>query len=93
MIGGAIMRNASLALLMGMMLFVLSCGGGSSDNATLPPAERDLSGLEGIWDYTAIYDGTMSGPGGSGPISFKESGYLEIDRTSLLSKIKFEQKA
>jgi len=76
------MRNLVLALMAGMMLFALSCGGGGG-SPSLPPADRDLSGLVGIWDYTVIYDGTISGPGGSGPMTFDESGFFILTRTSV----------
>lgn len=72
-----------LIFIISLTLFLLSCGGGGGDSI-LPPADRDLSGLEGIWDYTIIGQGTITGPGGfSVPIAVGGSGFLTITQNTV----------
>ena len=72
------MRNLVLALMAGMLLFALSCGGGGN------PVTPDLAGLEGTWDYVMICDGVITGPGGSIPFADTSTGFLIIDRNSIV---------
>jgi hypothetical protein len=73
------MRKSIFVVL--LPLFLLSCGGGG--NSILPPGGHDLSGLEGIWDISCAFQGSVSGPGGTFPISEDFSGFCTITRTSV----------
>ena len=75
------MRRMILLGLAGMMLLALSCGGGGGGTT---PGAKDLSGLEGTWDYNVVVDGTISGPGGSVPFKDTFSGYYIIGRNSII---------
>ncbi len=61
-----------LMLLAGIMLLSINCGGGGS-NPTLPPGDRDLSGLEGNWTVNLSYSGTIKGSDGS-KVDIADSG-------------------
>lgn len=67
-----------------LAIFTIGCGGGGGGDSILPPADRDLSGLEGIWDYTIIGEGTIYGPGGfSYPVVAGGSGSLTITQNTI----------
>jgi len=67
--------------MVGMVLFLSSCGGGSTT-----PASHDLAGLEGTWDYTIVCNGVISGSGGS--VTYNETfiGYWIIGRNSVIDQ-------
>ena len=47
-------------LILTFITILMSSGcSGKSENPALPPSTRDLTGLEGIWDYSANLDGTI----------------------------------
>ena len=76
------MRKLILICLAATMLLTFGCGGGGGDSI-LPPGGRDLSGLEGIWDYSVVWQGSMTGPGGTVPINMTLSGFCTITPTSI----------
>ncbi len=76
------MKRLLLLLATGMLFVSISCGGGGG--TTLPPAERDLSGLEGTWTIAYTFSGTINTP--EGPLQFADSvsGYLQITQNSVI---------
>jgi len=55
---GATMKKILLISSFFTILMLLGCSGGNK-NPALPPSTRDLTGLEGIWDYTVDLDGSI----------------------------------
>ena len=77
------MKRLLLLLATGMLFVSISCGGGGG-SPTLPPAERDLSGLEGTWTVAFAFSGTINTS--EGPLQFAESvsGYWIITQNSVI---------
>ena len=75
------MRNVIWVLMAGAMLFLSSCGDG-----TTTPGSHDLTGLEGTWDYTLTAHGTVDGPGGSSADGQTETGYWVISTNSVIDQ-------
>ena len=74
------MKRLTLVLAVGFLLLSISCGGGGT---TLPPADRDLSGLEGVWTVTHEYIGTFIMPNGRSTNEYAFCGTWEITRNGI----------
>lgn len=62
-------------------LLTIGCGGGGGSTT---PAVHDLTGLTGVWDYVMIFDGQITGPGGSVPLKETYTGYYIINTNSVI---------
>lgn len=78
------MKRLTLALAVGLLfLSSISCGGGGG--TTLPPANRDLSGLEGNWLIVLNYTATAKDSDGeSYNFSDSSSGYWMISQNAIV---------
>ncbi len=61
------------------LLAINSCGGGSTT-----PTVFDLAGIAGLWNYTINAEGTLSGLGGSFPLSNTYTGSFSITSDSVI---------
>jgi hypothetical protein len=82
------MKIIRFAIVLAVLISAIGCGGGN--NSVLPPSERDLNGLEGIWTVNLSYSGTLNTPSGSQAVSDSATGTWNVTRNAIQSGFELE---
>jgi hypothetical protein len=77
------MKRLTLVLAVGLLFLSISCGGGGG--TTLPPANRDLSGLEGTWLIAFTFSGSLNCDGETGTFADSTSATWQISQNSIVA--------
>jgi hypothetical protein len=76
------MKKLMIPIVLAFLLILGGCGGGGG--TTLPPAQRDLSGLEGTWVLGATYSGLFDTPDGKIQLSDSLTGTWFFEKNAVL---------